>query len=133
MKAGVLIFLTLLAAFRGVGMAEVVEGRSEEGRFVIKVHTEPAHPIVGANVVIVTILDGRSGIPLEGVIIEATPWMTIHSHGSSKKTRIKEKGKGLYHVEDVFFTMAGDWDLLLTLRKDAIEDKAIVTFKNVKK
>ena len=132
MKKRILVGLVLLLAFGRTGMAEVVERQSEEGHFFIKVQTEPPHPVVGNNVVTLTIVDGRSKNPVEGVRVEAMPWMTIHGHGSSKKTRIKEKGKGIYVVEDVFFTMAGDWDLLITLRKDKIEDKAIVTFKNVR-
>jgi len=133
MKKRVFILLIVLAAFSKTSVAEIVETRSEEGKFLIKAQTEPDHPIVGNNVVTLTLLDVRSRNPVEGVRIEAVPWMTIHGHGSSKKAWVTEKGKGVYVVEDVFFTMAGDWDLLITLRKDKIEDKAIVTFKNVKK
>lgn len=122
----------LLTAFAVTGTAEPAERKSEEGNFVIRVQTEPSHPTVGNNVVTLTIIDGRAGTPVEGVMIEATPWMTVHGHGSSKKTRVREKGKGIYVVEDVFFTMPGDWDLLITCRKDRIEDKAIITFKNVR-
>lgn len=133
MSKRVFILLLFLVAFSKTSLAEIVERRSEEGNFLIRVQTEPAPPIVGNNVVTLTIVDGRSGKPVEGARVEATPWMTMHGHGSSKKTRTVEKGKGIYVVEDVSFTMAGDWDLLLTMRKDAIEDRAIVTFKNVKK
>ncbi len=133
MKKRVFILLIVLAAFSKTSFAEIIETQSEEGNFLIKAQTEPDHTIVGNTIVTLTVVDVRSRNPVEGVRIEAVPWMTIHGHGSSKKTRVKEKGKGIYAVEDVFFTMAGDWDLLITLRKDAIEDKAIVTFKNVKK
>ena len=132
MAGKLLILLTMLLAFSVTCLAGPVERKSEEGNFVIRVQTEPPLPFVGNNVVTLTIVDSRDGKPVEGAMIEATPWMTMHGHGSSKKTRVREKGKGIYVVEDVFFTMAGDWDLLITCRKNMIEDKAIIPFKNVR-
>ena len=128
-----IIALTILLLFCGeIAMAENAEIRSEGGFFIVKTQIEPSSPVVGTNVVTLTVLDGRSKTAIDGAKIEVVPWMTVHGHGSSKKTRIKEKGKGIYVVENVYFTMTGEWDLLIKIQKDGIEDKVIVTFKNVK-
>lgn len=131
MRTTVLLYFVILAA-SVKAVAGAAEWRSEEGHFLIKAQTDPQRPVVGNNVVILTILDGRSRAPVEAATVEVVPWMTMHGHGSSKKTRIRERGGGAYVVEDVFFTMAGDWDLLITLRKEKIEDKGTVPIRDVK-
>lgn len=130
MKKKTVVVLLFLSTLIGVAVAETVV-KSDEGSFTIKVRMEPSRPVIGDNAVMLTVLD-RTNNPVEGAVVEVVPWMTAHSHGSSRKTVVKERGKGVYFVEDVTFTMAGDWDLLITIRKDQTEDRAIITVRGVK-
>ncbi len=133
MKRRIVILAVLLFVFSKISTAEILEKRSEDGFFIIKMRIEPSNPVVGNNIVTLTIFDSRSKTPIESAKIEAVPWMTTHSHGSSKKTIIKEKGNGVYVVENVYFTMEGDWDLLVNIQINKKEDKVIFTFKDVRK
>ncbi len=54
--------------------------------------------------------------------IEVIPWMTVHGNGSPKNAMIKEHGCSEYAIENVYFTMVGDWDLLINIMKYEIKD-----------
>ena len=116
-----------------VSSADINEGHSDEGLYTIRAQAEPSRPVVGNNTITLTVFDRRTKAKVEGAVIEVTPWMTMHSHGSSKKTRVREKGNGVYAVEDVYFTMEGDWDLLIKIQKNGISDSAILTVRGIKK
>lgn len=117
-----------------VSVAKTIEKYSDNGFFIIKIQAQPDPPVVGQDVTLtVTIYDSHSKIPVVGAKVEVIPWMTAHSHGSSKRTRTIEKGNGVYTIEDVYFTMEGDWDLLINIRKNNIEDRCTVTLKDIKK
>ena len=93
---------------------------------------EPAQPVVGTNAVVLTVSDARSNQKIDDASIEAVPWMTMHGHGSSKKPSIKNMGSGRYQVENIYFTMEGDWDLIITIEKKGVKDSAIFSISNVK-
>lgn len=116
----------------GTVLAETIERTSESGTYIVRVQTDPKEPVVGNNSLTLTLLDGKTRAPVEAAEVEVVPWMTIHSHGSSKKTRVAEQGRGVYLVSDVYFTMAGEWDLIISVRKNRTEDSAVVTLKNVR-
>ncbi|MFO0754488.1 MAG: FixH family protein [Thermodesulfovibrionales bacterium] len=124
MKAIIPLLLALFVSV-DISPAETGERLSESGFYAIRVQTDPPRPVVGNNTVLMTVLDRRTGKGVEGAVIEATPWMTLHSHGSTKSTRVIEQGKGMYRVTDVYLTMEGEWDLLLSIRKDGKEDTAV--------
>jgi hypothetical protein len=107
--------------------------KSDGGFYAVDLQIVPSQPIVGKNIVTLTIYDGRSNAKIEGAAIEVIPWMTIHGHGSPKNSIVKEQGGGKYTAENVYFTMEGDWDLLINITKNGIKDTVIVSVKNVKK
>jgi hypothetical protein len=100
--------------------------------FRLELELEPAQPVVGTNAVVLTVSDTRSNQKIDDASIEAVPWMTMHGHGSSKKPSIKNMGSGRYQVENVYFTMEGDWDLLITIENKGVKDSAIFSISNVK-
>ncbi len=124
----ILVFVSVETSF-----AETVEKRTDAGYFIVKLRADPSPPVVGTNTLTVAVRDGRSHAAVEGAVLEVVPWMTLHGHGSSKKARVEEIGKGEYEVDNVYFTMEGDWDVLITVHKGDIKDTASVTFKNIKK
>jgi hypothetical protein len=107
--------------------------KSDGGFYAVDLQIVPSQPIVGKNIVTLTIYDGRSNAKIEGAAIEVIPWMTIHGHGSPKNSIVKEQGGGKYTAENVYFTMEGDWDLLINITKNGIKDTVIFAVKNVKK
>lgn len=129
------IFLTpVVLIFIAVNcLAGNLETRSENGSFILRLEMNQ-RPLTTGKLVTATIAlyEGHSKTKVAGAQIEVVPWMTVHGHGSSKKTVVKEKGEGLYSVENIYFTMDGDWDILINVRKERIEDKAILTLTVIK-
>ena len=90
-------------------------------------------PVVGNNTVVLVVSDARSNRTIDDAKIEIIPWMTMHSHGSSKKPVVKAMGSGRYQVENVYFTMEGDWDLIISIEGKEGKDSAIFPILHVKK
>lgn len=137
MKKGLITLLLtpvvlILILFCGISPAEPTGSKSDGGLYAVDLQIIPSQPVVGKNTVILTIYDGRTNAKIEGAAIEVIPWMTMHGHGSPKNAIVKEQGGGKYAVENVYFTMEGDWDLLINITKNGIKDTAIFTIKKVK-
>ncbi|MBZ0155073.1 MAG: FixH family protein [Alphaproteobacteria bacterium] len=130
MKA-VIPLLLLLFVSVGISPAGAGERLSDGGWYAIRMQTDPSRPVVGDNTITLTLLDRHTGTGVEGAVIEAVPWMTLHGHGSTKKPRVREMGNGVYTITEVYFTMEGEWDLLLDIRKGGRKDAAVLTFKKV--
>lgn len=55
-------------------------------------------------------------------------WMPSMNHGSSPVT-VKKIDVGTYRVNDVFFTMPGDWDIHVQLKvNNEIKDQTVIPF-----
>ncbi len=67
----------------------------------------------------------KNGTPtiLENYQLDAYLWMKSMGHGSSPIV-VKNLGDGIYELSEIYFTMAGDWQLHLTLKNgnNQIED-----------
>ena len=101
--------------------------------FRVELEIEPSQPIVGSNAAILTVFDARSNQKIDDALIEVVPWMTMHGHGSPKKPAIKRSEGGRYRVENLYYTMEGDWDLIVTIQKGDSKDTATFPIVNVKK
>ena len=124
----------LALSFFGAAPALAATGRTTDAKlFLLKVELEPAQPLVGINTLTLIVTETGSDRLVEDAVIELVPWMTMHSHGSPKKPVIKKVGAGRYHVENIFYTMEGDWDLLITVQRGGSRDTAAFPVMNVKK
>lgn len=101
--------------------------------FRVELEIEPSQPIVGSNAAILTVFDARSNQKIDDALIEVVPWMTMHGHGSPKKPAIKRSEGGQYRVENLYYTMEGDWDLIVTIQKGDSKDTATFPIVNVKR
>lgn len=111
-----------------------IEQRSLNGTFMAQLQVIPDPPRMGINnSAVLKIYERDSKVKVEGAFVEVTPWMTQHSHGSSKKTKITEKGDGVYSIENIYFTMEGEWDIIVKITKNTQEDQIIFSFRDVKK
>lgn len=101
--------------------------------FRLELDIEPSQPVVGNNAAMLTVSDARTNRIVDDAVIEVVPWMTMHGHGSSKKPAIKKSENGRYHVENIYYTMEGDWDLIVTIQKGGSRDTATFPVVHVKK
>lgn len=116
----------------GVSLAGMV--RTTDARFFqLELDMEPAQPVVGTNSAVLTVIDARTNRPIDEAMIEVVPWMTMHGHGSPKKPAVRKTGAGRYQVENIFYTMEGDWDLLVTVQNGDSKDTATFSVTKVKK
>ena len=75
---------------------------------------EPADPIRGDNAWTLMITD-LEGNPIEGVIVDAKPWMPDHGHGTAVEEELIDMGGGAYEVSPLNLFMAGYWEVHLEL------------------
>jgi len=125
-KRLLLMTAVFVLAFAGLTFGSGTDHRTKKGSFIFVVITEPPKPVVGSNMVMLTIRDASSGAAVEGATVKVVPWMSMHGHGSPKETQVKEKGNGVYEVDDLYYSMEGPWDLLITIQKGNIEDAGSV-------
>ncbi len=128
-NAAAFILLFFLA---GSGIASTNK-TTDSKLFKIELRPEPSEPVVGTNAVLLAITDARSNAPVDGAAIEVIPWMTMHGHGSPKKPAVKPLGSGRYKVENIFYTMEGDWDLMVNIAYKGASDTVTFSISNVKR
>jgi hypothetical protein len=88
---------------------------SDAGRFVVTVRTSPQPPVRGVDAVQLQIADS-TGAPVDGLSIDAVPWMPAHGHGTSTQPEVAPQGGGVYELTKVNLYMAGLWELRSTLQ-----------------
>ncbi len=101
--------------------------------FRLELELDPKQPVVGINAAVLIVTDAQSNGTIDDAVIEVVPWMTIHGHGSTKKVAIKKMGAGRYRVENLYYTMEGDWDLIINIQNKGAKDSATIPILNVKK
>lgn len=102
---------------------------STAGTKQISVWTSPQPPVKGVNAVQLLVTDTASGTPLDGLDIQAVPWMPSHGHGTSAKTEVLPQDGGVYQVDNVYLYMDGSWELRTTLTAtDGADDTVVPVF-----
>jgi YtkA-like protein len=86
---------------------------SDHSLFHVDVLPTPDPPIRGTDNVILSITDA-AGAPVDGLQIDAQPWMPAHGHGTSVVPTLSAQGGGRYQLQNVYLYMAGTWELRLT-------------------
>ena len=130
-KTIVAVVLSYFIFYPCISFAGMVR-MTDDQLFRLEIELEPAQPVVGTNTAVLIVTDARSNRSIDDAIIEVAPWMTLHGHGSPKKSAIKKTSAGRYRVENLFYTMEGDWDLLVTVQKGNSRDTATFPVMNVK-
>jgi hypothetical protein len=91
------------------------------GTLAVKIlDSEPGPPIKGVNTMNLEVTDA-SGAPVDGAKITVTPWMPDHAHGSSVVPSVAPAGGGKYTVSNVYFIMAGLWEVKFTVQSGAAQ------------
>jgi protein SCO1 len=135
-SAAVLILLLLfgseiLAAEQKPGPAksasESLSKKTEKGSYALDLALAGSTLKAGSNSLDITVRD-KSGRAVEGARLSVTPWLQEKNHGVWEKPVVTERGGGSYHVENVAIALAGRWNLRVSVKKDALEDRAVFSF-----
>lgn len=78
------------------------------------VSAEPAEPIRGDNTWTVMVTDA-AGTPMEGITVDAKPWMPDHGHGTAVEETVTDMGGGEYEIDPLNLFMAGFWEVTLEI------------------
>jgi len=107
--------------------AEAPARVSEKGIFVL----EPAIPgnnlRVGANSMDLMLRD-KSGRGVEGAKLVVIPWSPDMGYGVWEKPTVMEKGDGNYHIENISIIRSGRWELKVSVKSGAKEDRAVFSY-----
>lgn len=96
---------------------------------VTLVKSVPAPPEKGDNEWTVQVADD-GGAPMDGLGIEAVPWMPDHGHGTSIESEMMPgEAAGEYVVDPVNLLMAGYWEITLAITDAEGNDVDEVMFK----
>jgi hypothetical protein len=95
---------------------------SDTGVLGIEVRSCPDPPSRGTNSVELSITRSADGTPVDGLVVEVTPFMPAMGHGTSTPTIVAEGG-GKYLVSEVYLYMPGVW-LLRTAVSGPVSDNA---------
>ncbi len=123
----ILILTSILYAF---DKKQVV---TEQGFYLLTVEAVTKPIRVGKNTFKIMTADSKTGKPVgEKLAIEVIPWMPKHEHGVTEMPIIKEIAKGVYIMEGVNFSMPGDWEVYIRIKKNGKEDTGVFDVKVVK-
>jgi len=86
---------------------------TDHGLLHLDVLPTPDPPIRGDDVVVVAVTDAN-GAPVDGLALDAQPWMPSHGHGTSVMPTVTPQGGGRYRIDHVYLYMAGTWELRLS-------------------
>ena len=101
---------------------------SDVGGMTIEARTSPAQPPPAGTCSVELTITESDGSPVDGVTIDAVPWMPAMGHGASVMPTLTPRGGGVYQLDDVDLFMPGRWDLHLTL-SGPTSAHATVTFE----
>jgi hypothetical protein len=87
---------------------------SQSGALSIEVRTAPEQPPSRGPSSVQYRITGTDGNPVDGLVINAVPWMPAMGHGASVVPTVAPTGGGLYVISDVDLFMAGQWELRTT-------------------
>ena len=98
-----------------------------ERHTVTLMEAEPADPVRGDNTWTILVTD-EAGTPMEGIGVDAKPWMPDHGHGSAVEETVTDLGAGEYTLDPLNLFMAGLWQVTLELTdEDGETDEVMIS------
>jgi YtkA-like len=95
---------------------------SQTGKLTIEVRTGPSQPPGRGNVDVQFVIRNEDGALVDGLVIQATPWMPVMGHGTSVEPEAVGEGDGKYVVRNVSLFMPGRWVLRTTFSGVATDE-----------
>ena len=105
---------------------------TDNGQYSVEVLVKDKDLKVGVNTLDIIVHD-KSDKDVAGAEIKVVPWMPEMGHGVFEKPVVKERGGGVYSVENIIVIMEGRWELRLTIDKNNTEDHVTFNFPDVRR
>jgi hypothetical protein len=145
MRAAILVIFTLLVPFIGFATEtsqpsagphtkhyeQSLFKMTEKGMFSVEMVSKEKELKVGVNTLDIIVHD-KNDKDVVGAEITVVPWMPEMGHGVFEKPVVRERGGGLYSVENIILIMGGRWELRMKIRKGTVEDTVTFDFPDVK-
>lgn len=95
----------------------------KNGLIAVSYALDSAAPVRGLNVAtaFVTLADGSALVDAQ---VSVHLYMPAHGHDSPATPVVKPLGNGQYRLENLVCSMAGEWELTVQAKKDALDDQA---------
>jgi YtkA-like len=106
-------------------LEETQVGSASVAKFTIKAEKAPSQ---GKNDFELSLLDAKSGAPIEGATITVTATMPAMGDGSDGEEVMDQKS-GNYHIMNVNFMMAGQWKVAYKATKGDLTDEAAFSYE----
>ena len=100
---------------------------SDGGKLTIEVRTGPSQPPGRGKTDVQLIVRDAKGELVDGLALEATPWMPVMGHGTPVVPVPSMEGTGTYALRNVSMYMAGLWELRTTF-SGVVTDTATPVF-----
>ncbi|UCD34033.1 MAG: multicopper oxidase domain-containing protein [Nitrospiraceae bacterium] len=104
---------------------------TKKGLFSVEMEIPDKRLLVGVNTVNLIIHDRRDR-DVTGAAVEVTPWMPEMGHGVFSPLTVREKGNGLYTVENIVLVMGGHWEFRIHVKWGDEEDGVVFDFPYVR-
>jgi hypothetical protein len=101
---------------------------SEQARFKGTFVADPAPAIVGNNRLEATLTTADDDAPLVAAALAVQPWMPAHGHGSASVPKVVEREQGRYEIDEIVYTMAGQWELRIEVTAGGVEDRFVLSY-----
>ena len=102
-----------------------------KGLFSVEMVIKEKELNVGVNTLDIIVHD-KNDKDVAGATVTVTPWMPEMGHGVFEKPVVRERGGGLYSVENIILIMGGRWELRIKITKGDTEDRVTFDFPDVK-
>nr|WP_301336683.1 FixH family protein [Thermus scotoductus] len=110
-------------------MRSLVTLKTKAGYFQLEIWSDPSPPPVAQlHTWTLRLLDG-AGQPVEGAKVTVDAIMPAHGHGMPTQPQVKPLGRGLYQVEGMKFSMEGEWQVLVRIETQGVQDQAAFSLK----
>lgn len=90
------------------------EVNSTSGVLHVALRTSPYPATLGPTAFEITVTD-QSGVPVDGLTLDVTPWMPAHGHGTTTKPVATPTGFGRYTTTTANISMVGKWILKINI------------------
>lgn len=103
---------------------------TETGYYTTELVMKPKQPVVGENGAHL-IIHNYEAVDIPGLRITATPFLPAKGIKSERTPVVKDSGRGLYIIENIFLSEPGVWELRLNIYGDEMSDKVILLLPEV--
>ena len=91
----------------------------------------PAPPARGDNtwqVQVASVSSGVIGAPVDGAMLQVTPFMPAHQHGSPIQVQITAEANGMYTLAPVNLWMPGVWETTIRATTTSASESVVYRF-----